>query len=46
MFTDAIKYRVRSTRDLLGYVKATNEQEAWAKARAKWGALVCTVEGM
>lgn len=41
-----MKYRVRSTRDFLGYVKAASENEAWAKARAKWGMLVCTVEAM
>jgi hypothetical protein len=31
------KYRVRSTKDLLGYVTAETEFEAFKKAKAKWG---------
>jgi hypothetical protein len=41
-----MKYRVRSTNDLLGYVRANSAHEAWAKAKAKWGMLVSTVEAM
>jgi hypothetical protein len=43
----ASKYRVRSTRDLLGYIYAHTEHEAWTKAKARFGVmLVCTVEMM
>lgn len=38
-----MKYRVKSTRDTLGYVTADSEHAAWAKARAKWGMLVESV---
>ena len=41
-----MKYRIRSTNDTLGYIKANSEHEAWAKARAKWGMLVATVEAL
>lgn len=36
----AMKWRVRSTRDLLGYVYAHSNHEAWQKARAKFGIML------
>jgi hypothetical protein len=42
--TKACKYRVRASRDLLGYVYARDNGKAWRKAVAKWGMLVMSVE--
>jgi hypothetical protein len=41
-----MKYKVRSTRETLGYLTAKSEQEAWTKARLKWGMLVARIDAV
>ena len=41
-----MKYRIKSTRETLGYITAKSEQEAWTKARIKWGMLVASVDAV